>query len=214
MSTVVLKLISNEPPLNARLSQRTTRRSKAGDATPASGASLDRELVDQCLGGDEEAWRSLFDSHQPGLLSAIQAMLGRHRSNVELVEEIAARVWCALALRSGILLDRFDAHRGCRLSTFLAAVANNEIRQHWRSETRRRNRERTAARSKQYVEVSQVETSKAAFDDFLTTLTPRELAFFFEVLISAPDTLADGAYTKSNTWQLRHRVLRKLEAAL
>ena len=89
-----------------------------------NGALLkrDRDLVRRCLKGDVAAWQEMFDLCQPHLLVSIRSLLKPYGLNTNLAEEIASRVWFSLVGANGSLLDRFDAHRGCQLTTFVSAL--------------------------------------------------------------------------------------------
>jgi DNA-directed RNA polymerase specialized sigma24 family protein len=200
-------------------------------ATPANGARLhtaikqktngavsakvvqDRRLVDRCLAGDITAWSALYAQFHDTMLSGIRAFLGRSAQDLNLVEEIAARVWYALVKNDSELLNRFDVSRGCRFSTFLSLVAKNEARILLRSEKRRRKRELMVSRLESEPFPSQESIIWLSDEDFILTLSPAERAFYVDVLM-ADKTEVNGhptEYTDQNRWQLRSRIRRKLE---
>ncbi|HZZ78694.1 MAG TPA: hypothetical protein VFE62_09255, partial [Gemmataceae bacterium] len=96
-------------------------------------ARADRALVDCCLAGNRSAWTRLYDQCHSSLLLSIRILLGVNAIHQDLVDEIGAKVWFAVIDRNGQLLGRFDGERGCRLSTFLAGLAKNEISRHFRA---------------------------------------------------------------------------------
>jgi hypothetical protein len=51
-------------------------------------------------------------------------------------------------------------------------------------------------------------------DDFLATLSPRERAFYLDILVSSHECVDESVYSRQNQWQLRHRVRKKLEQFL
>ena len=149
------------------------------------------------------------------MLLAIRILLGQNAVRQDLVDEIAAKVWFAVIDREGQLLARFDAERACRLSTFLAGLARNEISRHFRAERRRniretqvcRHRERMASDS-HWESISGLST---AVKEFLATLTPSEREYCEEHLLAVGNVLPKG-YSDANRWQLNHRVRVKLWA--
>lgn len=172
----------------------------------------DRLLVDHCLSGDATAWSQLYDRFHASLLASIRAFLGRAGQDAHLVDEISARVWYALVRNEFELLAKFDPARGCRLSTFLSVLGKSEARLLLRSERRRKTRECVASRPE--IEHPDGLGAGLADDEFLATLSPRERAFYLDILVSTGDPSGDLAYSRQNQWQLRHRVRKKLEQFL
>jgi DNA-directed RNA polymerase specialized sigma24 family protein len=179
----------------------------------ASSSLADRRLVDRCLAGDVAAWDQLYGQCQPPLLLAIRVFLGANSRKQDLIEDIAAKVWFTVIDGQSELLNRFDAQRGCRLTTFLAGVAKNEISRYLRAERRRQNREAIASRARlgatRHSAWESLLGADIALTEFLATLTPREREFCEGHLLARQD-LADGEYSQANRWQLQHRVRRKL----
>lgn len=177
----------------------------------SAGVVEDGKLVEDCLKQDPAAWSRLYEACHQSLVSTISAIL-RHTTadaDINLVDEIAARVWYALVCNGGELLSRFDVARGCRLNTFLSAIAKNEARQFFRAERRRRNREKIVSRN----EAEAPDHFSLAFatdKNFLQTLTPGERIYYESVLIAPGDSDVDQQYSPENSWQLRHRVRKKL----
>jgi len=185
-------------------------------ATSACSTPVQRDgrLVERCLSGDVSAWSEIYQEQHDSLLALIRRFLNRAGRDLNLVEEIAARVWYALIKNDFELLSKFDVARGCRLATYLAVVAKNETRVLFRSERRRKTREQLASRRDITAAPSVVESSRLVADDeFLTTLSQAERAFFQDVLMApAVDREeAEQAYSAENNWQLRSRVRKKLE---
>ena len=173
----------------------------------------DRALVDRCLAGDVLAWEDLYGKCQPPLLLAIRVFLGRNALKQDLVEDIAAKVWFTVVDGQSKLLGRFDSGRGCRLTTFLAGVAKNEVSRHFRAERRRQSHEAIASWAR-YGASSDASTGSLAASDialteFLTTLTPREREFC-EGYLLGPVAAEQTAFSPANRWQLQHRVRNKL----
>jgi DNA-directed RNA polymerase specialized sigma24 family protein len=106
-------------------------------------------------------------------------------------------------------LDRFDAARGCRLTTFLAAIARSEAASLLRSERRRRRREKIASRSE--ATFTSADQTSAPLLELHDILTPREREFV-DSCLAADDSKME--ISDANRWQLRHRVREKLERLL
>ena len=180
--------------------------------SPSAAVLRDGELVKSCLGGEPAAWSQLYRTHHEPMVTSIRAILGRLASDHNLVDEIAARVWHALVQNEFSLLSRFDIQRGCRLSTFLSVLAKSEARLLLRSERRRRVREHAASRS----ETADWDADNLAVtlseQEFVALLSPAERVFYDQVLASPVSAGSASRYSKSNLWQLRHRVRKKLES--
>ena len=183
-------------------------------AYPSEHVIADRALIDPCLSGQPHAWSALYRHCHDGLLGSIRAFLGRNASDASLVDEIAARVWYALIRDDFELLARFDVNRGCRLSTFLSVLARTEARLLLRSERRRRIREHAVSRQESGRSAASHAAETISEQEFVATLSPAERGFYDEVLKACCDTSEAVNYTPQNTWQLRHRVRKKLERFL
>lgn len=170
----------------------------------------DRRLVDQCLAHEPLAWSRLYLCCQQSLVASIRAFLGCHDSDPHLVDEIAARVWFSLVRNEGELLDRFDVNRGCRLTTFISVLAKAEARLLLRSERRRKSRERAASKPETTPQTLSISAETISEEEFMNTLSPAERTYYSEVLVTASNQESAPSYTKQNSWQLRHRVRKKL----
>lgn len=179
---------------------------------PPADAWADRRLVDRCRAGEIAAWEQLYHQCHGPLVLAIKVFLGRYSAGDDLAEEIAARVWLNLVDDQGALLDRFDAERGCRLTTFLAALAKRDVLRYLRSERRRHAREnasRPNVGSQRALPPPPDADFSVALDEFLDTLSLREREFCEAYLLANAVRAADD-YSATNRWQLCHRVRRKL----
>ena len=184
-------------------------------AQPSEQVLADRRLVDSCLAGEPGAWSLLYRRFHDTLVASIRSFLGRSASDSSLVDEIAARVWYALVRNDFELLSRFDVSRGCRLSTFLSVLAKTEARLLLRSERRRRVREQAVSRNESALKNDGAATETLSEEEFMATLSPAERAFYEDVLkATAVDPQSASRYSQQNTWQLRHRVRKKLERFL
>ena len=183
-------------------------------AHPSEHVIADRALIDQCLSGEPQAWSALYRHCHDGLLGSIRAFLGRNASDASLVDEIAARVWYALVRDDFELLARYDVNRGCRLTTFLSVLAKTEARLLLRSERRRRIREHAVSRQESGRPVTSQSSETISEEEFVATLSPAERSFYDDVLKASCDAQEAVNYSPQNTWQLRHRVKKKLERFL
>ncbi len=203
------------PSAGAQVSAAIVRTPPAGRGSQNSRS--DRNLIDRCLSGDRAAWERLYDQFHAPLLLAIRIFLGRSGARHDLVDDIAAKVWFTVIDRQAQMLDRFDSDRGCRLSTFLASIAKNEVLQYFRAERRRSARETQACRGREGADNNSrwnsVSGVNAAVTEFLATLTPREREYCEGHLLAIRDVPAEG-YSNENRWQLNHRVRSKLSAFL
>lgn len=175
-------------------------------------AQADRLLIDRCRAGEVAAWEMLYRQCHGPLLLAIKIFLGRYSAGEDLAEEIAARVWFNLVDDNGALLDRFDSRRGCRLTTFLAALAKRDVLRYLRGERRRHAREnasRPSLGSQRALPPPPEADFSVSLDEFLDTLSLREREFCESYLLANSHD-AGGAFSAANRWQLRHRVRRKL----
>jgi DNA-directed RNA polymerase specialized sigma24 family protein len=199
-------------------------------ATTANSAHADRRLIDRALAGDPTAWEALYQQCHRPLVTAIRAMLRGRAVDVNLVDELAARVWYAVVREQGELLTRFDPARGCRLTTYLATIAKDEAGRLFRSERRRRRREAASCDSPSLADssASQAGHTSVTMAEFEATLTPSERKFYDEI-VAAPHSplnpkssilnpqssiLSPQHRSQANLWQLSHRVRRKLERFL
>jgi hypothetical protein len=92
----------------------------------------------------------------------------------------------------------------------MRALAKDVICRNARNEVRRRGRELVAVQSRrQPVEVD-LAVLGSDLRVFLETLTPQERKFCREVLLGLSDNAEDALRTKTNVWQLTHRVYQKL----
>lgn len=197
--------------------QRKRKSKTATDSDPPPVPSdctvmqKDLELVNRCLKGDLAGWREMFDCCQPQMMATVQSLLKSQGQNINLAEEIAARVWFALVSMNGNLLERFDAHRGCSITTFCNALARHELLEYWRTERRHRNRELIAAGQRPDFQRSDSDESRIVWVEFVDTLTKREREFLERVLVAPHNEPFQDTLSQANRWQLRSRVLSKLK---
>jgi hypothetical protein len=181
--------------------------SRSGDA---AGLRADGLLAERCLAGEVAAWEELYGQCHEPLLVSIRIMLGGQSKDVNVVDEIAARVWYALVAKDGERLTRYDPKRGARLVTFLRALAKDEMARHFRGEIRRRKREVVALRGRRKHHRHHAGPPADSLAEFLPTLTPREQVFCNDYLLAEPSVAAEQPYTSANVWQLTHRIYQKL----
>ena len=174
----------------------------------------DRALVDRCVSGDAEAWGELYRRYNHRLTTMVKGLLDPTQWDPNLVEEITARVWYSLLAEGGQLLDRFDPERECRLSTFLGAIAKSEAGSFFRSERRRRRRERLASRPESTGGHGLPNWAPSELREFFGGLSPQEKAYLLNSLLSRPNGGASPFLSAENRWQLRCRIRRKLRRFL
>lgn len=181
-----------------------------------SRAQADRQLIDRCLTGEDDAWQELFAQRHPGLLHASRSFLG-YAGNGELAEEIASRVWFALLRDGGRTLARFNPAQDQDFGNFLSGVARYEVLRHRRSERRRQSRETIAAqRTTPSRKVNDADVS-LLLREFMATLASNEVGFMEECLLtpSAPNGHdSTRRLSQAAVWQRRHRLRLKLLAFL
>ncbi|MEN6450847.1 MAG: hypothetical protein ABFC96_10165 [Thermoguttaceae bacterium] len=175
----------------------------------ANNAAADYRLASRCVAGDVAAWEELYAQCHDPLCASVRVLLGRRGGDPDLVDEIAARVWYRLVDKDGELLSRYAPDRGARLTTYLRALAKDEMCRHFRAASRRRQREAIAVQARPKWEESGIELLSHDVTSFLATLTPQEHAFCREVLLGDNDSSRGNARTKTSVWQLTHRVYQK-----
>jgi len=170
-------------------------------------------LVERCRAGDQAAWSLLHATSHGPLLGPILKHLGR-KNNLELAEEIAARVWASLVYENGRRLAAFDPGRG-KLLRFLGALARQEISHFFRPRSRNgrhevplRAEQAPAAEAEFPLEIEGVR------DGFLTRLTRAEQKFFVEYVLGPPGTPPPENMSPQNFRKLKQRVFRKLHRFL
>jgi hypothetical protein len=158
------------------------------DDTVHDRVMADLSLAKRCLAGEVGAWEQLYSQCQGTLLAAIGNMLGPRGADLSLTDEIAARVWYALVANDGQLLERYGAtYYEVGLTTFLQALAKNEIARYFRSETRRRKRECLVVTQESSRQDGLADDIDAALSEFLVTLTPMERRFARRRLLKRAD---------------------------
>ena len=185
----------------------------AGDQIDEAGIRADRELVDRCLAGEVGAWEELYEQCHRRLLVSIEIMLGPKGRDPDLVDELAARVWYALVANDEELLTRYEPQREARVISFIRSLAKDTVSRYFRSERRRRKRERVAARREPQHRVSAHKRPVDSLGTFLDTLTGRQRAFCDDHLLAPP---ADGGESvqqptsAENARKLSHRIRKRL----
>ncbi|MFE7559011.1 RNA polymerase sigma factor [Kitasatospora sp. NPDC057500] len=103
---------------------------------PAGGATTTpvdlTEAVRAAQGGDEEAFRLLFRSVQPGLLRYLRVLVGGRPEDAQDAEDIASEAWLQIARDLGSFTGDGDGFRG-----WAATVARNRALDHLRARRRR-----------------------------------------------------------------------------
>lgn len=101
--------------------------------TGPGGAPADlSEAVRAAQNGDEEAFRLLFRSVQPGLLRYLRVLVGGRPEDVQDAEDIASEAWLQIARDLSTFSGDGDGFRG-----WAATVARNRALDHLRARRRR-----------------------------------------------------------------------------
>ena len=217
----IASALVNDPPSHNELDPPSTlsaRRpaesslERAAD-TDHDGIAADVALAKRCVAGEVAAWEELYGQCHDALLMSIQTMLGVQSADMNLVDEIAARVWYDLVADDGELLARYNPKYAARLITFMRSLAKDEISRHLRSERRRHKRERRAAVKKTAREHSVAAEMNASLSEFLVSLSPKERGFADNYLLAPVDSSAPVAkpdLPTTSLWRLTSRIRRKL----
>jgi hypothetical protein len=174
--------------------------------------SAEYALIQRCRAADQAAWSQLHATYHGPLLGAILKHLGR-KNNLELAEEIAARVWASLVFQNGCRLAAFDPGRG-KLLRFLSTLARQEISHFFRP--RSRNGRHEVPLTTDQAAATEVEFPleiESVRDGFVTRLTKAERKFFVEYVLGPPGT-PPANISPQNFRKLKHRVFRKLHQFL
>lgn len=199
--------------------QKMATRQDEVEGNIAAAPLADYALVQRCVAGEVGAWEELYAQCHDPLLALIRRMLGPGKSDPNLVDEIAARVWYALVADDGQLLTRYDPEKGTRIITFMRAVAKDLMGRHFRTERRRRYRELKSLQHtrRQHAANNESFASFYSVGEFLGTLSPKERQFADAHLLGEAsdngngDGQEDGGlHSLSDFWQLSCRVHRKL----
>lgn len=181
-----------------------------GLKTPKLNAlQADFELAQRCVAGEVAAWEQLHSQCHDKLTRTVRGLLGGRNSDLNLADEITARVWYALVANDGDLLARYDPGRGGRLITFMRAIARDMMCRYFRAERRRTARECEASRGKAPYYSEQRDQIDRSLDEFLGTLTPGERQFCGDYLLNPPEAgekFPAGDLSRANLWQKTHRV--------
>jgi DNA-directed RNA polymerase specialized sigma24 family protein len=195
------------PPEPQREPPRFSSPRESGEPAPSH-----EELIDGCLDGDERAWAELYRRFHPRLIETIGFLLGQEAQRLQLVDEIAARVWYALVRDDAKLLARFDAGRSGRLDAFMMGLARIEIMRYLRAERRRRSHE--VAGGRRILEEHRISDFQVGslMEEFAATLTPGEREFMEKFLIAniGPEDVELDELPPTSVWQRRHRIRFKL----
>lgn len=173
----------------------------------------DYRLAQRCVDGEVAAWEELYRRYHDRLLGSILALLASRSEDMNLVDEIAARVWYALVDNDGELLSRYDPARGACLITFMRALAKDLVRRHFRSERRRLAREAIACDTKPTYHEAALDHSSTSLDEFRDTLSVNDREFCDEYLLDNPpgNGHADqDGLSPPNIWQKTRRIYKRL----
>ena len=195
-----------------RLSEPDTESTDAEQSqSDLDGIRADAELVKRCIAGEVAAWEELYDQCHEPLLRSVERILGSDHADANLVDELAARVWYTLVAEDGKLLAKFDARREARLGTFLRCIAKDVTSRYFRSESRRRRRERAVGKRRP-LKPGVSGDVEPAMADLVETLTPCEQEFLNQHLLSNELTEeSPREYSSTNIWKLASRIRQKIK---
>jgi len=184
--------------------------SSAALAEPTDRVLQDDEIiVIRCLRNEGQAWATLFEMCHSRILARLCSLFGRSPTALEKANDVAAQVWLSVLAHEGRLLRRFDARAGARLTTYLNSIAVKIGLSHLRESRRRLRRESEyAAEFVKRIEVPH--TSLIEIEEFAALLSPCEATFYREHLLAADESFSTQRISEQNSWQLRHRVRKKL----
>lgn len=176
--------------------------------------AADYQLAQRCVLGEVAAWEQLHKQCNGNLLRIVGLISRMAGGDADLAEEITARVWYALVAGDGERLSRYDPARGARLITYLRAIALDEVRRHFRSERRRRNREFEFSRQRPQHYSTESDQVDVTLNEFLETLSSSEREFCREYLLDTTDSNGKSGptekkLTRANFWQKTHRVYER-----
>jgi DNA-directed RNA polymerase specialized sigma24 family protein len=190
-----------------------TASSKRNRLPLSADPCAEQKLVDGCVAGEERAWQELLVRYSDSLHLRIRAILGPRSRDANLVDEIAAEVWCTLFRKNGSLLGRFQANNGQPLNTFLGGVARIEVLRFLRSDHQRRCHEL----SPEIIQLAAESTDDDGYrlmtiglGEFADALTPRQRQFLHDELLNGVKHVAQIKISTANRWQLQHRIRLKL----
>lgn len=194
------------------------RKSDTDCVVELSASEADIAIVQRCLSGDTAGWEQLYSQQHPRLLKTIGTLFGSNCGDLQLIDEMAARVWFALVRGEARLLARYDPQRHCRLESFLFGLARIEVLRYLRDERRRKIHE-FARGHRHLVENSVTHADfSTVIHEFAATLSPAEKEFFEESLIAPlqeqQSLRPKPPLSQTNVWQRRHRIRAKLHEYL
>jgi DNA-directed RNA polymerase specialized sigma24 family protein len=172
----------------------------------------DAALVVGCLVGDDQAWRLLYERHQPKLLARVATMIGSVATRAGQAEEIATDVWYSLFIRDSHRLRVFNPERG-NFSTFLTALARQQIRLAWR---RAGHSPRPSVLPDDIADGrgELLRIGGVLWDEFLDTLSIAERRFLHEQLLGQSSSCVASDTSAGSSRKLKQRVLAKMRAFL
>jgi DNA-directed RNA polymerase specialized sigma24 family protein len=179
---------------------------------PQPSIALDRQLIEQCIAGQKDAWTELFCQCHPMMLRQI-ALWVQPRNCGELIEEIAGRVWFKLVENRFARLAKFDPSRGVKLSTYMVALTRNECLMFLREEKRRQYRESRRARAMSARMIDEMPGIELEIEEFLASLLAAEKAVAGEQLFGVASD-SDVVLPADIQLKLKRRNVNKLRQYL
>jgi DNA-directed RNA polymerase specialized sigma24 family protein len=167
----------------------------------------DRLLIRRCGGGDEDAWKALYDRHAARLLWAVRGQLRRRGLPSHLAEDFVQDVWFALARDKHKRLEHYDAIRA-GFQCYLEAIAKQLVQQCCRGRHLRYRRELPLLARDPVDRRGLQAIEQAELAEFLDALSPQQGRFLRERL-GEPDPAHAPPLSAGNAWLLKHRLQLK-----
>ena len=144
----------------------------------------------------------------PGLRHSIRRRLRARAVQLELIDEIASRVWCELVSDNGRALEEFDPARGS-LSTYLSLLGREHAHRLLKKRRRRSEREVRLGRRDPVDRSTPLGPTRLMMQEFSAGLTLRERRYLRIHLLKASDGCHAMPLSLQNIWQMKHRILQK-----
>ena len=171
-------------------------------------------LVRRCFLGDAGAVQCLIAEYGDGAAVCLRR-LAQHwgLSHPDLVEDAIQNLWISILEGDCQALQGYDSDRGA-LESYLAVQAWSLLRRERRAGGRRKRREdwRRAVRAGE--DGTALEIIELDLTDVVANLPPAELAYWQQELIGSSADENMPGISDANGWQLRHRILKKIQAYL
>jgi DNA-directed RNA polymerase specialized sigma24 family protein len=170
----------------------------------------DVQLVQRCLAGEQEAWEELRRRHIPALARFIQQQLHGRKSARARAEEMAEEVLESLLVPTPARLRRFQATRA-PFPAYLRMLALQAVYLECRQDKRRKGRESALGQRDPADTWADDATTALLREEFVASLTPRELKYYRKELLGVPDPAGPCYFSPAQGYKLRQRILKKVK---